>query len=244
MGGIRATLLVGVILVAIAGAAFGIDSAIVALGSPGPGSPPMAGKWKLIFDAEFSGDGLNRGVWSAHNGWTKQNRVTDHLGNVAVRNGHAVLTLASPGSGAAIATRHFRLRVGDYAEARIEFAGHGHDIYNWPAWWTSGPHWPAGGENDIAEGFGALTVNYHSLTVNHGLGPIPGDWAGGFHTFGLYRGRFHSRVYWDGKLVETYQTDDDGLPEGLVLTVGAGHRIQTGPAGAMIVDYVRAWAPA
>lgn len=204
----------------------------------------VGGPWKLVFSDSFDGSSLNRSVWNAHNGWTDQNAVTDSRANVTVRNGHAILTLASNSSGAELGTRHFALKVGEFAQARIEFAGSGQTIYNWPAFWTSGPDWPHGGENDIAEGFGALTVNYHSPTITHTTGPVPGDWAGRFYTYGIYRGRTLSRVYWDGKLVRTYGTDDDGQPETLLLTLGAGNEIRTGAAGAMIVDYVRAWSRA
>jgi hypothetical protein len=204
----------------------------------------VRGPWKLVFSESFDGSSLNRNVWNAHDGWTDQNGVTDALGNVRVRHGHAILTLASDSSGAELGTRHFSLKVGEFAEARISFAGDGHTIYNWPAFWASGPNWPRGGENDIAEGFGALTVNYHSPDLVEHSGAVGGNWAGRFHVFGIYRGRNFSRVYWDGKLVETYRTDDDGQPETLLLTLGAGNEIRTGAAGAMIVDYVRAWRPA
>ncbi|MGH2862139.1 MAG: hypothetical protein ACRDLT_11640 [Solirubrobacteraceae bacterium] len=50
-----------------------------------------------------------------------------------------ILPLASDSSGAELGTRHFSLRVGEFAEARIRFAGSGETIYNWPAWWLSGP---------------------------------------------------------------------------------------------------------
>lgn len=218
---------------------------------PRPGAPranrgPLGvpGHWKLVFGAGFDGGSLNRRVWNAHNGWSDQNAVTDHLSNISVRNGHAILTLASRDSGAEIGTRHFGLRVGEFAQARIAFAGRGRTIYNWPAFWASGPDWPRGGENDIAEGFGALTINYHSPTVTHMSGPIPGIYAGAFHVYGLYRGPGYARVYWDGKVVGAYRTDDDGRPQTLLLTLGAGNHIVTGAAGAMVVDYVRAWAPA
>lgn len=218
---------------------------------PRRGAPPTSagplgapGHWKLVFDAEFDGSSLNRSIWNAHNGWRDQNAVTDHLGNISVRDGHAILTLAAPDSGAEIGTRNFGLRVGEFAQARIDFAGSGRTIYNWPAFWTSGPDWPRGGENDIAEGFGALTINYHSPTVTHMSGPIPGVYAGAFHIYGIYRGPGYTRVYWDGKVVGAYRTDDDGQPQTLLLTLGAGNHVVTGAAGAMVVDYVRAWAPA
>ncbi|HET9093563.1 MAG TPA: family 16 glycosylhydrolase, partial [Solirubrobacteraceae bacterium] len=161
-----------------------------------------------------------------------------------VSGGHAILTLASPSSGAEIGTQSFGLAVGQFAQARIEFPGSGATIDNWPAFWTSGNDWPAGGENDVAEGFGALTVNYHSPTVVHLTGQVPGDWGGHFHVYGIYRGRSVSRVYWDGRLVRTYSTADNGEPETILLTLGAGDHVVTGPAGAMVVDYVRVWAPA
>jgi beta-glucanase (GH16 family) len=202
------------------------------------------GPWKLVFSESFDGSFLNRSVWNAHNGWTDQNAVSDSLGNVGVRDGHAILTLASDSSGAELGTRHFSLKVGDYAEARIRFAGDGRTIYNWPAFWASGPDWPQGGENDIAEGFGALTINYHSPALVEHSGAIPGARAGRFHVYGIYRGRTYSSVYWDGKLVRTYRTDDDGQPETLLLTLGVGNQIRTGAAGAMIIDYVRAWRTA
>jgi beta-glucanase (GH16 family) len=214
--------------------------------TPGRNPPQplgIGGAWKLVFSESFSGDSLDRNVWNAHNGWADQNAATDSLSNVAVRNGRATLTLASDSSGAEIGTRHFALKVGEFAEARIKFAGSGHTIYNWPAFWLSGPDWPRGGENDVAEGFGALTINYHSPTVVRHSGPIGGDWANRFHIFGIYRGRWQSHIYWDGRLIGNYNTDDSGAPESLLFTLGSGNQIRTGPAGAMEIDFVRAWAP-
>jgi beta-glucanase (GH16 family) len=204
----------------------------------------VSGDWKLVFSESFSGHSLDPNVWNAHNGWTNQNAATDSLSNVKLRNGQAILTLASDSSGAELGTRHFALKVGEFAEARIRFAGNGHTIYNWPAFWLSGPDWPRGGENDIAEGFGALTINYHAPTVVRHSGPISGDWANRFHIFGIYRGRWQSHVYWDGKLIGNYNTDDNGAPEALLLTLGSGNQIRTGPSGAMAIDFVRAWTPA
>jgi hypothetical protein len=204
----------------------------------------LGGHWRTVFDDEFSGHALNQTVWNPHNGWTNQNNVTDHLSNITVRGGDAIFRLASRGSGAEIGSNHFSLRIGEYAEARIRFAGDGLTIYNWPAWWVSGPDWPNAGENDIAEGLGELTINYHSPLGGLETGPVRGTWARGFHTYGIYRGRFFSRIYWDGKLVRTYRTHDDGQPQMLLLTMGAANVIRTGAAGEMVVDYVRAWEPA
>jgi hypothetical protein len=203
----------------------------------------VGGHWRLAFDDEFNGRKLNQTVWNAHNGWTNQNDVTDHLSNIRVRGGHAIFRLASPTSGAEIGTNQFSLKVGEYAEARIKFAGDGSTIFNWPAWWVSGPDWPTAGENDVAEGLGDLTINYHSPLGGLETGTVNGVWASGFHTYGIYRGPFFSRIYWDGRLVRTYRTHDDGQPQMLLLTMGASNVIRTGVAGQMVVDYVRAWQP-
>ena len=204
----------------------------------------VSGSWRLAFDDEFNGSAINTSVWNEHDGWTNQNDVTDHAWNVAESGGVATLTLASSSSGATIATNQGVLAVGDFAEARVDFAGSGTTIYSWPAWWTSGPNWPAAGENDIAEGLGTLTVNYHSPSGAHNQGTVPGNWAGGFHTFGIYRGSNYCDVYWDGQLVKQYPTDDNGQPQDLLFTIGASNQLALGAAGEMEVDYVRVWAPA
>ena len=50
-------------------------------------------------------------------------------------------------------------------------------------------------------------------------------------------------VYYDGKLVKSYTTNDNLLPEYMILNIGAGQNspTMTGAAGQMKVDYVRAW---
>jgi hypothetical protein len=207
--------------------------------TPIPNGP--SGNWNLVFDDEFNSASLNTTAWSTHDGWTNQNGVTDHASNVSVTNGDLVLDLPSSSSGAAIQSNTFGLSVGEYAEASVEFAGSGTSIYDWPAWWVSGPNWPAAGESDIAEGLGTLTVNYHSPSGSHNQGTIPGDWAGVFHTYGIYRGSNYCDVYWDGRLVKTYSTDDNGQPESLIFTIGYGGGTFT--ATQLKVDWVRAWQP-
>ena len=207
--------------------------------TPLPNGP--SGNWTLVFDDEFNATSLNTSAWDTHDGWINQNDVTDHASNVTEIGGDAILTLASKTSGAAIESTVATLGVGEYAEARIDFAGSGGRIDNWPAWWTSGPNWPAAGENDIAEGLGTLTVNYHSPTGTHNQGTVPGTWANGFHTYGIYRTATKCYVYWDGKLVKSYTTNDNGQPESLIFTMGASNTLAYGTAGRMLVDYVRVW---
>ena len=204
----------------------------------------VGGRWSLAFDAEFNGTSLNTRVWSKRNGWTDQNAVTDEASNVSVADGFVNLTLSSQTTGAEIAAKTGQLRVGDYAEARVSLPGKGSTMEDWDAFWAAGPHWPAAGENDVAESLGGdLTVNYHSPSGTHNKGPIKGRWAGGFHTYGIYRGRGYVNVYYDGRKVKGYRTADDGEPETLLFTVGDGEQdpVATGAAGTMRIDFLRVW---
>lgn len=207
----------------------------------GSSTTGASGWGALAFDDEFNGTSLNANVWSPNDGWTNQNNVTTYASNVTASNGDAILSLISSSSGAEIETKNFNLPVGGFAEASIDFPGSGTTIYNWPGWWISGPNWPAAGESDIAEGLGTLTVNYHSPSGTHNQGTIPGIWSNAFHTYGIYRGSNYCDVYYDGKLVKTYSTDDNGQPEQLILTLGSGNTGAYGTASQVKVNYVRAW---
>jgi hypothetical protein len=217
-------------------------------GDPAPLGVP--GKWRLAFDDEFNGTSLNTSQWDSSwfNGGT-MNNVATSSSNVSVGNGVLTLTLSNNGTGALIHTTQASGRatvaVGDVIEARIWFPGNGTTIYNWPAFWANDTNnYPAGGENDIAEGLGDLTVNYHSPSGTHNQGTVPGVWSAGWHTYALWRQVGHSGVYWDGHLVKSYSTDDNGAPEDIILNVGDGQGpTVTGPAGAVKVDYVRLWHP-
>jgi beta-glucanase (GH16 family) len=212
----------------------------------------VAGTWTPVFDDEFNGTSLDRTRWSNNDGWSV-NDVTTRSSNVSVSGGNLALTLSSSTEGAAIDTAADQgagatapaLQVGDYAEARMNFPGDGQSLYNWPAWWTSGPNWPAGGENDIAEILGGdLTVNYHSSSGAHNQGAVPGYWGGGYHVYGLHLMAGHADVYWDGKLVKSYPTDDNGAGQALILNVGKGDTgVVTGAASRVLVDWVRAYRP-
>ena len=221
-------------------------------GAPAPQGPP--GTWGLAFQDEFNGTSLDQTKWVALNNW-RMNNVTAYSSNVAIANGNLILTLASSTSGAFVSSaswdgagaNSYSFPVGDYIEARVYFPGSANEsIYNWPAWWTSGPNWPAAGEHDVAEGLGGeLTVNYHSPSGAHNQGTVSGPWGNGFHTYGLHRLATRADVYWDGVLVKSYPTDDSGAAEALLLNVGAStsRAAVTGAAGQVRVDYVRAWRP-
>ncbi len=180
------------------------------------------------------------------------NGSTTAKSNVAVGDGVVTLTQAARDSGALIDTDPKQGRPGfqfteGYAEARVYFPGSGEAVYNWPAWWTVGAPWPGEGENDIAEGLGALTVNYHGpCSANHGQ--IPGVWVNGFHTYGLHRyrtssGETRADVYYDGRRVKSYRVCDGNAPHYLIFNVGTKESRQMvyGSASEVKVDWVRVW---
>jgi hypothetical protein len=218
----------------------------------GNGPTGVSGTFTQTFDDEFSGTAVDTTKWQAHwyNEGGTMNGVGTYAANAAVANGALSLTLASANSGALVHTDiagGYRLPVGSCAEARILFPGSGSTIYNWPAWWASSAAadgWPSSGEHDIAEGLGTLTINYHSPSGAHNMGTVPGTWAGAFHIYTLCRNAGSADVYWDGVLRQHYTTDDNGKPEILILNVGRGGSAAYGAAGAVQVDYVRAWARA
>ena len=216
--------------------------------SSGPQPLGVAGTWTLAFSDEFNGASLDLSKWSTVDGW-QMNGVTTRASNVAVSGGNLVLTLASSTSGAEICSGSecgagagaFHVNVGNYAEARVYFPGSGTTIYNWPAWWISGPSWPSAGEHDIAEGLGQLTVNYHSPSGAHNQGGVPGTWSNAFHVYGVHRKATSADVYWDGVLVKSYRTDDNGQGQSLIFNIGEGSSHVYGAASRMLVDYVRVW---
>jgi len=151
----------------------------------GPSGP--SGSWTNTFDEEFNGAAVDTTKWMPN--WYGEGGVMNDVGtyaaNVSEGGGHLTLTLAGPNPGALIGSDvpgGHKVAVGEYVEASVLFPGNGTSIDNWPAWWTSGPNWPAAGEHDIAEGLGSLTVNYHSPSGPHNQGTIPGNWSNAYHS--------------------------------------------------------------
>ncbi|MET3164306.1 UNVERIFIED_ORG: cytoskeletal protein RodZ [Arthrobacter sp. UYEF10] len=230
--------------------------------APAPTVAPLAatgampvgvpGAWTMAFADEFNGTDLDASKWS--NCWFSSNcgtmnKVSTSPSNVSVNGGNLVLSLNSSSSGSLVstnpkggATTGYQFGTG-YVEARIKFPGDGTNLYNWPAFWTTGQTWPTNGENDIAEVLsGKMTVNYHSTSGAHNQGTVPGNWGNSFHTYGLHRTATSSDVYFDGVKVKSYPTDDGGAPQYIVLNVGASSTAPAyGAASQVQVDYVRAW---
>jgi len=239
-------------------------------GGGGGGSSPqpngVSGNWTLVFDDEFNLDnGKLETKWSCSEGLS-QNNVTDHCSNVTISGGYLVLSMPSTTSGALLCSQPpgdtsdcstatpngYALKVGQFAEASVYVSGNSSNVpYNWNAWWTSGPNWPAAGENDIAEtaqGDGSqLCISYHSSSQSdYEAGCPPGTWANGFHTYGIYRQASSVQIYWDGVLVANYSTSDNGQPQELILNTGYPSAVY-GPTktgtGLVKVKYVRVWQP-
>lgn len=221
-----------------------------------------SGNWSLAFDDEFNSSSLNTTYWSdaINQGDVTENNVLVSPSNVAFSGGNLILTLSNPLLGSSINTdpyhgqQGFTFGDGYFIEARICFAGSGQSVYNWPAFWTVDNN-TQGGEIDIAEGDlrGPLETNYHCSAkisaCNYSSGPIPGVWAGGWHTYAVDRENGINYIYWDGKQVASYKTDDNGAPNYIVLNVGnstgvdcnCGGPSMYGAASHVLVDYVRAW---
>lgn len=222
---------------------------------PSPAGVP--GTWTLAFADEFDGTSLDTTKWVNLEGAT-MNGVTTRAANVSVSGGNAILKLSDSANGAEIVTnpyggqpQQYMLKVGHYAEARVYFPGNGTNLYNWPAWWSSGPNWPSSGEHDIAEVLEGdkLTVNYHwgVYPAHNSLRGYTGGaatWGNAWHVFGVHRKTNSADVYWDGIKVASYATNDNGNPQSLILNIGKSGNAMYGDAGALRIDYVRAWQPA
>jgi hypothetical protein len=216
------------------------------------------GQWNLVFQDEFAGTTLDTSKWTPN--WFGEggsmNNVGTYAANSTVSGGTLNMVLSSSTAGALVHSDYsagrYQLQVGHYAEARIYFPGTaGETFYNWPGWWSSGPNWPTAGEHDIVEGLGGdPTSNYHWGTVGtdnaDNSGTIAGTWNNAFHTYGVHRKAASADVYWDGQLIRSYATHDNGAPQELIINVGKSNSRtpQIGTAGMVKVDYVRAWSPA
>jgi hypothetical protein len=229
---------------------------VTAQSSSQPVGDPLGRSWTPVFGDEFNGTSIDGSKWTSLNFWYLNNANVSPA-DCSEGGGNLVLSLPGDGTGCDLATDQngldsYGLPIGGYLEARVYFPGtSGGMNYNFPAVWTlgnapSGGSGEHGGEIDFAEGVNPLQVNYHSDTADTFVAAPAGSWVNSWHVYGVYRGATQDQIFWDGVQVGTVQTADDGSPESIMLTSGetggcCGGPVQHGPAGNVLIDWVRAW---
>jgi hypothetical protein len=227
--------------------ASGADAVVSGAESP-EGVP---GRWERIFSDDFDGPRPDPRVWATTwFGGTRMSGATVARSNVRISGSCLVLSVDDRGRAAVVTsnprngdTEHgFQIGTDVVVEARVRLPGWAGRIHAWPAWWVNGQRWPRDGETDIVEGLkGRATTNYHSSGGHTVSDPVPGAWGGTWHTYALERGRGQNRIYWDGRLVDSYPTDDGGAPQYLVFTLRPSDPPDGAGAVELEVDYVRVW---
>lgn len=221
------------------------------------GNPP--GSWLLRLDDEFSGGSLNPAHWST--GWLA-NGITSPVNTselecydpaqVRQSNGTLQLSLTARrescsgtrpyASGMINSDSKFEFTYG-FLEARLWLPGQGRQILNWPAFWADGQNWPKDGEIDVVEGLGGKACWHFVYPAATPGGCAPGEFAGGWHTFGADWEPGVITYYYDGRVVGEVKSGVTAAPMYLILNLATSHKFG-GPVSVpstMRVDYVRVW---
>jgi len=234
-------------------------------GSTNPHAPINWGP--LAFESIFSGGNFPSSQWTIESGNARNSATMDPafcqmlLANHPDAHGFDCVAMVydpSSNHGAEIVTNNI-FAVGDYIEALVYFPGSSNassSSYNWGAWWTSGPNWPAAGEIDIVESLGGgISSNYHgssnSLNGPAGNGlPAPlQNMCNQWFVAGVLRTANRDYVYWtpaagNGTTTKVWDvaTGDNGVAENILLNSGNGSRDLGGTPGSVRCAWVRMWS--
>ncbi len=216
------------------------------------------GTWHLVFNSTFTGSALPR-PWTT--GWFGSGITapvqSEELecyspSQVRLSGGSLDLSLAKSThtcggivrhytSGMVTTAGRFSFTYG-FAEARIYLPPSGHQIADWPAFWTDGRSWPADGEMDILEGLGgAACFHFHDLSGGPG-GCARGNYSG-WHTYGANWEPGSVTYYYDGRPVGRVTRGVTSAPMYLILNLALDNSYggtKVAPA-QMQVKFVRVW---
>jgi beta-glucanase (GH16 family) len=252
---------------AVSASGSGPASAPVAAGSSsGPLPAGMPGAWTLRQADEFNGSALDTSKWQA--GWfgsgvtgpaNTSEQACYNSNNVTLPGDgtlHLGLSATSatcsgstrPYTGALISSNPTDGRAsGGYQytygalEARVFLPGSGGQVANWPAVWTDGQSWPAGGEDDVLEGLGGQAC-FHFHSPSGGPGSCATANSTGWHTFASDWEPGSVTYYYDGVEVGKITTGITAAPMYLILNNSASASMGGPTVSAdMKVDYVRVW---
>ncbi|GAB7187743.1 beta-glucanase GH16 family [Kitasatospora sp. Ki12] len=224
----------------------------------------IPGDWHLVFEDEFDGGSLDRAKWStgspdaAHPDGVTAPVNTKELdcydaSQVSVRDGllriTAVAKQQSCGgrtlpyvSGMVNSKGKFSFAHGAM-EARIDVPAAAPGVVaNWPAFWSVGADWPAGGENDVMEGLHGRVCSYFNSDIAS-TGSCADSDLTGWHVFGSDWQPGRVDYYRDGVLVATITAGVTSAPMWLMVDNAVQPSIggPTAVPATLQVDYVRVW---
>ncbi len=227
----------------------------------------VPGSWRLVFDDEFDGSGLDTSKWQPNWLGGKDTDITKPVNSyekacydpkqVSVANSSLQLAavartcLASNGttynyaSGIVNSYGRFEFNYG-FMEAKVYLNG-STQIDNWPAFWADGTgKWPTTGEIDVMEGLGG-TAAYH-YHYGHGNGKsigksVPLNPVAGWHIFAADWESGVINFYYDGKPVGQVTSGVVNNNMYLILDYALSDSISPPikVPSTMQVDYVRVW---
>jgi beta-glucanase (GH16 family) len=218
-----------------------------------------SGKWRLVFDDEFGGSGLDTSKWST--GWFGRGITggvkADELDcydprQVGVSGGELRLTLAAKreycngsehayASGLVSTIGKFTFTYG-FVEVKARLPASYGKVADWPGIWADGlGPWPTTGELDVVEGIGGQACwHFHDAAGDPGSCSNAG-YAGSWHTYGADWEPGEVTFYYDGRRVGTLTDGITSAPMYLILGLGVAPGSSVIAPARLQVDFVRVW---